>query len=204
MNNIIEWVGPNGYQENITYIAMPDIDITEDPTKDIIEWLIPKVSSKRTVQQRLDDLENGYSTWYEIDEPFSRFVCTWLTRALLHATEHSLPTDLDDWPAQHYDNEEIHFEFGYWEVQLWFTCQPPLHDDQLYKPQFDGVIFNKASHETMAFMLQEYDDNIDGIIFCNNSASADKFLNDLVRRYLSEVSNVSDKRNDAYCGGFHA
>ena len=204
MNNIIEWVGPNGYQDKMTYITTPDIDSIEATKDNVIEWFIPERGPERTVRQRLDDLEKGYSVWYEVDEPYSRFISTWLTQALLHATEHSGQIDLDDWPAQHNDNDEIYIEFGYWRVQLWFTCQPPLDDEQLYMPQFDGVIFNKASHETMTFVLREYDDNIDGIIFCNNSANADKLVMDIVNRYFSELYKFPDKRNDAYYGGFDA
>ena len=140
---------------------------------------------------RLKRFDGQDKIWYELLEPCSRLISTYLTNAFLHADEHSIVSILGEWPSQRLDNTKIDINAGVYRIQVTFTCQEPLGEDQCYMPQFDGAIFDTDTHEVMKFVLREYDDIIDGIIFCANAKPASKFVREMKRRYYSEVNLLS-------------
>ena len=69
-------------------------------------------------------------------------------------------------------------------MDMKFTCEHPLGVDQIYTPQYDGIVYNIDNHDTMRVFIQEYDDYVFGCIHYVDDKidAAARFVHNVIRR----------------------
>ena len=159
----------------------------------IIEWTIPENYFEQIIEQKSKRFENDGGEWYELMEPDSKIIAAYLTNALMHTFEHTLVPTPGEWPPEQYGGTVITMKFGAYLLKVEFSRQEPLGDNQLYMPQYEGIIFNTESHEAMKLVVREYDEIVDGlIIFLGEYRSVAKFIDDVIRRFFAEIYPLAD------------
>ncbi len=164
----------------------------------IIEWTIPENYLETIIEQKSMLFKDDGGEWYELMEPDSKIIAAYLTNALMHTFEHTFVPTPGEWPSEQYGGTVFATKFGIYLLKVEFSCQEPLGTDQIYMPQFEGIIFNTKTHEAMKVRVREYDDIVDGLImFLGKFRSVCNFIDDVVDRFFEEIYPLAaddDKR----------